>query len=534
MMDIDKNLIPQKEDLIALVYARVSSVSQESDGQVHRCKQHAEHRGYPVEEIFRDKFTGGGDFWNRPQMRGLLDYIDEHPYKKYVVIFDDLKRFARDTEFHIRLRKEFRSRNVKIECLNFNFEDSPEGEFVETILAAGNELERKQNRRQVVQKQQARLERGYWCFDSPPGLKYIKDPVHGKLLVADEPKASIVREALNGYLYDRFPNQTDVQAFLESKGFYHRKKPKKVHLAQVHRILTQILYAGYIELPIRKLRRLKGQHQGLISLDAYERIQAKLNGTSKTKARKDLHLDFPARGWVLCSECHKPFTASWTTKKRKNYRVAYYRCNKPGCVEKNKSIPKNDLEGALGKVLKKIHAHKETLLLTEEVALDIWNERTANSRQSQTEREKEIENTDNDIKIYIERIGKATNEAVLAAYEEKVEELTNKKLLLEEHKGKQNLYGGVNFETALKEVLGYIKSPYEIWSNGIFEDKRLVLRMVFDENLVYNRKSGFETAFLSLPVMVFQHSSTEKSRLVEVSGIEPESEPVRLKCFYDT
>ena len=524
MMDIDKNLIPQKEDLIALVYARVSSVSQESDGQVHRCKQHAEHKGYPVEEIFRDKFTGGGDFWNRPQMRGLLDYIDEHPYKKYVVIFDDLKRFARDTEFHIRLRKEFRSRNVKIECLNFNFEDSPEGEFVETILAAGNELERKQNRRQVVQKQQARLERGYWVFDAPPGLKYTKDPVHEKILVHDEPKASIVKEVLNGFAYDRFPNQVDVQAFLERKGFYHRKKPKRVHLEQVRRILTQILYTGYIELPIRKLKRLKGQHQGLIDLSIYERIQEKLNGTSKTKARKDLHLDFPARGWVLCSECLQPFTASWTTKPRKGYQRAYYRCNHPGCVEKNKSIPKDQLEGALGKVLKKIHAHKETLLLTEAVALDIWNERTSNSRRSEIELEKEVENTDKEINLYVERIGKATNEAVLAAYEKKVEELTNKKLLLEEHKGKQNLYGGVNFETALKEVLGYIKSPYEIWSNGIFEDKRLVLRMVFEENLVYNKKSGFETALLSLPVMVFQHSHTEKSRLVEVQGVEPWSE----------
>lgn len=155
------------------------------------------------------------------------------------------------------------------------------------------------------------------------------------------------------------------------------------------------------------------------------------------------------------------------------------------------------------------------------MALDIWNERTSNSRRSEIELEKEVENTDKEINLYVERIGKATNEAVLAAYEKKVEELTNKKLLLEEHKGKQNLYGGVNFETALKEVLGYIKSPYEIWSNGIFEDKRLVLRMVFEENLVYNKKSGFETALLSLPVMVFQHSHTEKSRLVEMGGIEP-------------
>ncbi len=516
----------QEEQLFALIYARVSSKSQDPESQVHRGQQYAQGKGYPVEEIFPDKFTGGGDFWNRPQMRRLLRYIDEHPNKKYVVIFDDLKRFARDTEFHIRLRKEFKSRAVKVECLNFNFEDSPEGRFVETVFAAQGELEREQNRRQVIQKQQARLDRGYWVFDAPPGLKYIKDEVHGKILVPDEPKASIIREALNGFAYDRFPNQVDVQAFLQSKGFFHRKKPKRVHLEQVRRMLTQILYAGYIELPIRKMARRKGQHQGLISLEVYERNQEKLNGTSKAKARKDLHLDFPVRGWALCSECGKPFTASWTTKK-KGYRRAYYRCNKSGCIEKNKSIPKEVMEGALGKILKKVKARKEAIALTQAVALDIWNERTSGARQSAFDAVKEVENLEKEISQYIERIGKATNEAVLNAYEKKVEELTNRKLLLEENTGVPTLYGDVSFETALEEVLGYIKSPYQIWADGIFEDKRLVLRMVFAKNLVYNRKSGFETALLSLPVMVFQHSHTEKSRLVEVERIELSSESVR-------
>ena len=274
----------QKE--YALIYARVSSVSQDSNSQVYRCKKYALEKGYEFEAEFPDKFTGGGDFWNRPQMKRLLKYIDDNPGRKRVLVVDDLKRFARDTEFHIRLRKEFKSRSVRVECLNFNFEDSPEGKFVETVFAAQGELEREQNRRQVIQKQQARLERGYWCFDAPPGLKYIKDPIHGKLLAHDEPKASVVREALNGFAFDRFPDQVDVQKFLQSKNFFHRKKPKKVYLEQVKRVLTQILYTGHIEYKPRKITRRDGHFQGIVSLDVYNRIQDKLNGTAKTKARK--------------------------------------------------------------------------------------------------------------------------------------------------------------------------------------------------------------------------------------------------------
>jgi DNA invertase Pin-like site-specific DNA recombinase len=142
MKDTDKNLELLQEKPTALVYARVSSVSQDPNSQDYRCKQRAEEKGYPFEKAFLDKFTGGGDFWKRPAMRTLLEHIDtnqvSNPDKKYVVIFDDLKRFARDTEFHIRLRKEFKSRNVTVECLNFNFEDSPEGRFVETEQKASN------------------------------------------------------------------------------------------------------------------------------------------------------------------------------------------------------------------------------------------------------------------------------------------------------------------------------------------------------------------------------------------------------------
>ncbi|MEN9582542.1 MAG: hypothetical protein RL641_496 [Candidatus Parcubacteria bacterium] len=511
------------ENLVALVYVRVSTKKQDSKSQEHRCKQYAQMKGYEVEGVFPDKFTGGGDFWKRPAMRALMKHIDvnqiSNPEKVYVVIFDDLKRFARDTEFHIRLRREFKSRDVMVECLNFNFEDSPVGRFLESISAAHNQMEREENTRQVIQKQQARLERGYWCFDAPPGLEYLKDPVHGKLLRAVEPKASIIYEALMGFAFDKFPEQVDVQNFLQSKDFFHRKRPKKVNLAQVYRMLTQILYTGYMEYAPRGITRRPGHFKGIITLDVFERIQNKLKGNAKSKARKDLHLDFPARGCVLCSECHMPFTASWTTK-RNGYKRAYYRCNEPGCPAKNKSVTKMDIENGIAEILKTTRPSKEVLALTQEIALDVWGERTADSRQTELDMRKEIDTISAEINRFIERIAKTDNDAISTAFEQKIGELTNRKLLLEERLTTPDLYHGVSFETALDEVLGYIKNPYEIWSTGIFEDKRLVLRMVFEKPLVYNRKSGFETANLSLPIRLFECFVTPKSRHVEMGRIE--------------
>lgn len=150
----------------AVIYCRVSGKKPASEGsgldsQEHRCREYAAQHGYEIEAVFPDDVSGGGDFINRPGMVALLAYISAKPDTDYVIIFDDLKRFARDIEFHKKLRRMLEAHGARPECLNFKFEDTPEGEFVETVIAAQGELERKQNRRQVLQKMKARVEQGY-------------------------------------------------------------------------------------------------------------------------------------------------------------------------------------------------------------------------------------------------------------------------------------------------------------------------------------------------------------------------------------
>ena len=61
-----------------------------------------------------------------------------------------------------------------------------------------------------------------------------------------------------------------------------------------------------------------------------------------------------------------------------------------------------------------------------------------------------------------------------------------------------------------------------MWKTGDLEQQRLVLRMVFDEPLVYDHAKGFYTASLSLLLKVSCLPELDKLELVEMSGIEPE------------
>lgn len=143
-----------------IIYCRVSSERQVNEGhgldsQEKRCRDYAKNKNYQIEAIFLDEGVSGGLF-ERPAMRKLIEYLDAHTFDKFVIIFDDLSRFARDLSVHLKLKTELTSRGAKFECLNFNFEDSPEGEFIENVIASKAQLDREQNRRQVIQKQKAK------------------------------------------------------------------------------------------------------------------------------------------------------------------------------------------------------------------------------------------------------------------------------------------------------------------------------------------------------------------------------------------
>jgi len=301
----------------AVIYCRVSTTKQVTEGhgldsQESRCRAHAEAKGYSVEAVFPDDISGAVDFMQRPGMVNLLRYIDAQSDKSYVVIFDDLKRFARDTRFHLDLRDAFRARNANIECLNFNFDETPEGEFFETIVAAQGQLERKQMRRQTIQKMKARMEAGYWCFQPMLGYRFEKVKDHGKLMVRQEPVASIIIDALESYATGRLQSRAEVKRFFEKKPEFPKTKTGQVTHQRVYDILSNPFYAGFLSMKRWNMSLVPAKHEALISYATYQKVQERLNGVAYAPARKDISEDFPLRGFITCACCEKPLTACWS------------------------------------------------------------------------------------------------------------------------------------------------------------------------------------------------------------------------------
>ncbi len=515
-----------KDKARALLYCRVSSERQAKEGhgldsQEHRCREYARNKGYEVETVFRDSFTGGGDFMRRPGMVALLDHADRQAHKSFVVIFDDLSRFARDVAAHLQLRQEFDRRDIQIECPNFTFEDTPEGELVENIMAAQNQYHRKNNRRQVIQKMKARLETGFWPHFPPPGYEQFRDPIVGKILKPCEPKASLIREAFEGFASDRFLNQADVVNFLKSSG-YNDGKP--IYQEGVRRLLRRLVYAGYVEREEWEVSRRKGQHEGLVSLEVYEKVQAKLDGKYKVYTRVSDSLDFCLRGFILCPFCQRPLTGSWSRGRAKMYR--FYRCNTKSCVRHNKSVSGDRLDEDFKELLKTIYPKPGAMKLAKAVVLDLWEKRIETLDGQQTRLERQLADIKKQVDVLSSRVVRAMDEKLARVYEDQIIKCQRES---EDLQGKLRDLGvsSVSFETALEVVFEFLKNPLFIWETKDINAKRLVLKLVFAEKLAYHPQFGFETAQKSKFVGLFETIYAKDSQDVEVGGFEPPSENVR-------
>ena len=508
----------------AVIYCRVSSTKQKLEGsglesQEHRCRQYAAHKGYAVEAVFPDDASGGGDFMKRPGMVALLSYLDAQPEKDYVIIFDDLKRFARDTEFHIKLRREFQSRGARIECLNFKLDDSPEGKFVETIFAAQGELEREQNRRQVIQKMKARVEKGYWVFSAPQGYRYATDRAHGKILVRDEPVASILAEALEGYATGHLQSQAEVKRFLESKPAFPKDLPTgEVRWQRVQRLLSHLTYAGYVEAPNWGVSPRKGHHEPLISLETYDLIQERLNGKTKAPARKDISDDFPLRGFVLCDDCGQAMTSCWSKGRNKHY--AYYLCDTRGCPSERKSIPREKIESGFAEILQSLQPTRKLFGLAKAMFKDAWNMWLVQAHREKDETIRQMADTEKQIETLLERIMEADSPAVIRAYEGKIAKLEREKLRLAE-KANGIVPEKGRLEEFIEPALEFLGNPWNLYENGNLTFKKTVQRLAFSEPLRYARETGYRTAKTAFPFKVLAEISTPKSEMVEPRGVEP-------------
>lgn len=397
----------QEPTTIAVIYCRVSSAKQVKQGdglasQETRCREYARYNRYTVVEIFRDDLSGS--LTMRPGMQAMLAFLRKNRRVQPIVIIDDISRRARGVKAHMELRAAIDIAGGILESPSVEFGEDADSELREFILASVAQHQRRKNAEQTVNRMRARVMNGYWPFAVPIGYRRQHSRGHGKVLQPNEPYASILREALESYACGRFETQVEVKQFLESQPGFPKDLPNgEIRNQRVHDILTRPIYAGYVEAPKWEVSRRKGQHEGLISYEAFEKIQARLRGTAKAPARKDINADFPLRGFVLCNDCGKPLTACWSTGKS-GTKHPYYLCPTKGCASYRKSIRRDVLEGDFERILISLEPTAGLFDLAKAMFNDVWTMRLAQAQDMQCTLKRNIQGFEKQIDQLLERI----------------------------------------------------------------------------------------------------------------------------------
>lgn len=503
----------------AVIYTRVSTERQvrEGDGlqsQETRCREYAKTKGYKVIKVFYDQGVSGA-ITDRPAMQELLDFVRSQ-INGCVVIIDDITRLARKMEAHIQLRAAVKLAGGRLESPTVKFGEAPEDLFVESILASVSELHRNQNARQVKERQKARIINGYWVFRAPIGYKYVPNRNGGgKIMALDEPAATIIAEAFEGFASGRFESQSDVAYFLRKSGLFPLDNNGNMHLMRVKDILTHIIYTGFLYYPDWGIALREGKHPAIISMKTYEKVQERLGLRAKAPYRKDITDDFPLRGFVLCSGCTKPMTASWAKGRKSKH--PYYHCKTQSCSFYGKSIRRETIEVDFEALLQNMKPSEPVLGLAKEIIVSCWRDKKKQHSATLAILQGEITDIKKQVNNLFKRLAETDDNNIAKSYERHIKELEAKNTILiaQAHQMKDV---DTSFEGAVGTVFEFLGNPYSMWNNGEYEDKRLVLKLAFSRQMAYNPKTGFGTADMALPFSVLSGFSTQKVGMVEHNG----------------
>ena len=161
---------------------------------------------------------------------------------------------------------------------------------------------------------------------------------------------------------------------------------------------------------------------------------------------------------------------------------------------------------------------KDLIGMTKMMLTNAWSQRLAQSNAVKAELNREIAASDTQLDALLDRIVDANNPTVIAAYEKKIANLEQHKLILAEKVAKKTTQKRTP-EQLFELAVQFLSNPWNIWSNGDLTLKKTVLRLVFKAPLTYDRQTGLRTPQTSV-IFRFLDEISLKSKMVHPARFE--------------
>lgn len=271
-----KDTVPLK----AAIYIRVSTLDQAREGYSLEAQETtlrkwcAEHK-YEVYDLYADRGISGKDMDHRPDMQRLIRDAEAHCFD--TVVFWALSRFTRSVEDLYETMSNFQAWEISMVSFTESFDTStPMGRAMIGIVGVFAQLEREITGERVRAAMAARAAKGMRTCTEILGYD-----LKGKdSMEINKRESEYVRYVFETYLERK--NLSEVAELCRERG-YRGKRGRVPTAWTISVILTRPQYCGY-NVYVGEL--YKGNHEPIVDVQTFNRVQSLLRKQGKTIGRK--------------------------------------------------------------------------------------------------------------------------------------------------------------------------------------------------------------------------------------------------------
>ncbi|MCX6254387.1 MAG: recombinase family protein [Bacteroidia bacterium] len=134
----------------AIIYSRVSSLSQQYERQSINLNIVAEEKGWHVRRTFQEKISGTVKSGSRNEFKALLDYIDKMPVQ--IVMVSEISRVGRRVVDVLNFVELLHEKGIALYIQQFNMltmengKENPIAKMLLQMLSIGAEMENNQRK----------------------------------------------------------------------------------------------------------------------------------------------------------------------------------------------------------------------------------------------------------------------------------------------------------------------------------------------------------------------------------------------------
>lgn len=474
------------------IYVRVSTREQAEEGysigaQLEKLRAYCEIKSWKIAQEYVDAGFSGGKL-ERPEIQRLIKDVQAHKIDLVLVYkLDRLSRSQKDTLYLIE--DIFHPNGVKFSSLQENFDTStPLGMAMVGILSVFAQLERAQIRERMALGAEARANEGLWHgggFD-PFGYDYV--PAQGikgsGRLVINEYEALQIRQ-----IYDMFESGasiSQIQKFMQSK--YKNKYGAWANPSLIYTALETPVCAGMIKT---KVGYIKGQHEPIIPIERFEKVQALLKARRKnlTSSQKSAFSRTSLlAGLLFCGNCGARYyikTVNSGTKPTTKKLIRYYYCYSRGKCKKTMIIDPN---------CKNIAIREEQLdqiIIDEICKLQIYPDKVdeiPDIKPSQELIDKKIAELEAKKKKLIDLY--ILDQFSIDEIRDRIEDIKDQIKVLEDEK-LELVSPIITIEEAKEKLI----NAKEIFESGTFEEKVSLVHALIEQIIIFNDKIEIHWTF---------------------------------------